>query len=160
MQLTDNLTATTNVDGEAVPISDIITHNPAPPNTLPAGIHHLLGFRFLPAHRFAHLDIWLKTSVLAQTSCKKKGARNKKNTSKNIIIFDNGLYLSIFYKELICANLSLLLYDVSATLLSYVFTVAMICIDTATDQTINSSIIQHIQWHLHPVKDGEHQVHS
>ena len=29
--LTDNLTATTNVDGEAPPISDIITHNPAPP---------------------------------------------------------------------------------------------------------------------------------
>ena len=47
--LTDNLTATTNVDGEAPPISDIITHNPAPPHTLPAGIHHLLGFR---------LDLW------------------------------------------------------------------------------------------------------
>ena len=29
--LTDNLTATTNVDGEAPPVSDIITHNPAPP---------------------------------------------------------------------------------------------------------------------------------
>ena len=39
------------------------------------------------------------------------------------------------------------------------FTVAIICIDTAKDQTIKSSIIQHIQWHLHPVKDGEHQVH-
>ena len=76
--LTDNLTATTNVDGEA-PHQRHHHTQPSSPHTLPAGIHHLLGFGFMPAHRFAHLETGQyknspRTDLMQQT-----GAREKKN---------------------------------------------------------------------------------